>query len=26
VLVAMVMIVNFAVDVAHHYLDPKLSR
>jgi len=26
VLVAMVMIVNFTVDVAHHYLDPKLRR
>jgi len=26
VLVAMVMVVNFAVDVAHHYLDPKLCR
>jgi len=26
VLVAMVMTVNFAVDVAHHALDPKLRR
>jgi peptide/nickel transport system permease protein len=26
VLVAMVMAVNFVVDVAHHYLDPKLRR
>jgi len=26
VLVAMVMVVNFAVDIAHHALDPKLRR